>query len=56
MEEFNRAYDEIKADPVKAAIWQPIISKYNPTFVGECEKAIDWSEEMVRNWLDIKII
>ena len=56
MEEFNRAYDEIKADPVKAAIWQPIISKYNPTFVGECEKAIDWSEEMVRNWLDINML
>lgn len=52
VEEFNRAYAEIKADPVKAAIWQPIIAKYNPTFVGECEKAIDWSEKMVRNWLD----
>jgi len=52
VEEFNRAYSEIKADPVKAAIWQPIIAKYNPTFVGECEKAIDWSEKMVRNWLD----
>ena len=52
VEEFKRAYTEIKADPIKAAIWQPIISKYNPTFVGECEKAIDWSEKMVRDWLD----
>lgn len=52
VEEFKRAYTEIKADPVKVAIWQPIIAKYNPTFVGECEKAIDWSEKMVRDWLD----
>lgn len=52
VEEFKRAYSEIKGDPVKAAIWQPIIAKYNPTLIGECEKAIDWSEKMVANWLD----
>lgn len=52
VEEFKRAYNEIKTDPVKAAIWQPIVAKYNPTLIGECEKAIDWSEKMVRNWLD----
>jgi len=52
VEEFKRAYSEIKEDPVKAAVWQPIIAKYNPTLVGECEKAIDWSEKMVENWLD----
>ena len=33
----------------KIAIWQPIIAKYNPTLIGECEKAIDWSEKMVEN-------
>lgn len=52
VEEFKRAYSEIKSDPVKAAVWQPIVAKYNPTLVGECEKAIDWSEKMVENWLD----
>lgn len=52
VEEFKRAYSEIKADPVKAAVWQPIVAKYNPTLVGECEKAIDWSEKMVASWLD----
>ncbi|MFA5433061.1 MAG: S49 family peptidase, partial [Candidatus Paceibacterota bacterium] len=50
VEEFKRAYSEIKADPVKAAVWQPIVARYNPTLVGECEKAIDWSEKMVENW------
>jgi len=51
VEEFQRAFTEIKADPAKAAVWQPIIAKYHPTLVGECEKAIQWSEEMARAWL-----
>lgn len=51
VEEFQRAYREIKADGVKAAVWQPIIAKYHPTFVGECEKAIDLSNQMTRVWL-----
>jgi ClpP class serine protease len=51
VEEFRRAFTEIKSDPTKAAIWQPILAKYHPTFIGECEKAIQWSEEMVKEWL-----
>ena len=30
---------------------QPIIAKYNPAFIGECQKAITWSETLVRDWL-----
>lgn len=37
---------------MSAAVWQPIIAKYNPTLIGECEKAIDWSEKMVKDWLE----
>lgn len=51
IEEFERAYEEIKADNTKMAVWQPILNKYNPTLVGECEKAIEWSEQMVEEWL-----
>jgi len=51
VEEFLRAHKEIRADQSKAAVWQPIIAKYQPTLVGECEKAIAWSNEMVREWL-----
>ena|ERR1700722_3590422 len=32
-------------------MWQPIIAKYSPTLIGECKKAIKWSEEMVKDWL-----
>lgn len=51
IEEFKRAHAEIKADPSKIPVWQPIIAKYAPTLIGECEKAIKWSVEMTRDWL-----
>lgn len=51
VEEFMRAHTEISADPTKAAVWQPIIAKYNPTLIGECEKVIEWSNQMVKEWL-----
>ncbi|MHB9143383.1 MAG: SDH family Clp fold serine proteinase [Paludibacter sp.] len=51
VEEFNRARKEISEDLTKIPIWQPIIAKYSPAFIGECEKAISWSNEMTKNWL-----
>lgn len=51
VEEFGRAKDEVQANPSTIPIWQPIIAKYNPTLIGECEKAIAWSTEMTRAWL-----
>lgn len=51
IEEFKRAHQEIKADPSKIPVWQPIIAKYAPTLIGECEKAIKWSIDMTREWL-----
>ena len=50
-EEFERAYKEIKIDQAKIPVWQPILAKYPPAFVGECEKAIIWSEEIVAECL-----
>ncbi|HRZ55836.1 MAG TPA: S49 family peptidase [Candidatus Paceibacterota bacterium] len=51
IEEFKKAYEEIKQDPAKIPVWQPIIAKYSPAFIGECQKAITWSEQLVRDWL-----
>lgn len=51
VEEFNRAKREIRDDSSTIPIWQPIIAKYHPTFIGECEKAIAWSNEMTKDWL-----
>lgn len=51
IEEFQRAYEEISVDQNKIPVWQPIIAKYSPTLIGECYKAIEWSNEMVKLWL-----
>jgi hypothetical protein len=48
-EEFERALRQIT--PATAPIWQQVVAKYPPGFIHECEKAITWSETMVRDWL-----
>ncbi|NNM87403.1 MAG: S49 family peptidase [Phycisphaerae bacterium] len=49
--EFNRAIREIKKDPARVAVWQTIIGKYQPTFLGQCSNAIQWSNDFVREQL-----
>lgn len=56
IEEFNRAYKEIIDDPRTIPIWQPVIAKYHPSFIGECEKAVKWSASLVKEWLTRNMI
>lgn len=51
IDEFKRAYREVKKDPTKLAVWQPIIGKYPPAFLGQCENAIKWSNQFVAEQL-----
>lgn len=51
VEEFTRAKEEIVVNPANVAVWQPIIAKYNPTLISQCEKAIEMADAMVRDWL-----
>lgn len=51
IEEFNRALAEIRQKPDTIPLWQAIVAKYPPAFLGECEKAIKWSTELVTTWL-----
>lgn len=51
IEEFDEARREILSDPRTVPLWQPIIAKYDPTLIEECQKAIAWSEALVREWL-----
>ena len=53
VEEFKKAREEIQNDPSAIPLWQPIIAKYSPSLVGECEKAIKWADSMVEKWLTI---
>ncbi len=50
-EEFRRAFREVKDDPSKALLWQYIIGQYRPTFLGQCENAVTWSNAFVREQL-----
>lgn len=51
LEEFSTALADVKRDPTSVHVWANIIKKYHPTFVGDCKKAIEWSEEIVKRWL-----
>ena len=51
IEEFKEAVSQIRTDPSYIAVWRPVIEQYKPTFLGECQKAIEMSNEFVRDWL-----
>lgn len=51
IEEFNEACTAVSKNPNLAAVWGPIISKYHPTFIGDCKKAMDWADVTVKKWL-----
>ncbi len=51
IEEFEKAKTEILANPGSLAYWQFNLQKLHPTFIGECEKAIQWATEIVSEWL-----
>ncbi len=51
LNEIETATREIKEEPAKQFVWAQIISKYNPTFIGECQNAINWSQEITKKWL-----
>ena len=52
IEEFEKAVEEVQKNPNTIPIWQEVVRKYHPTFIGECEKAIKWSGEIVKKWLE----
>lgn len=49
--EFERALRETKEDPGSIPLWQVVISKYHPTFIGDCQHAVDLANSMVSEWL-----
>lgn len=46
-EEFERACEEVKKDPSRIPIWQAIIGRYPPTFLSQCQNAVDRASELV---------
>jgi ClpP class serine protease len=51
IDEFKRVLKEVKADNTKIDVWKPILQQYRPTFLGQCENAIKWSQKFVEDHL-----
>lgn len=52
IQEFEKAKKDIIENPSTIPIWQMIIKKYHPTFIGQCYKAIELSNELIQDWLE----
>lgn len=51
LEEALQALDEVQKAPHTAPLYQMLFAKYSPTMLGEAKKAIDWSNQLVTEWL-----
>jgi ClpP class serine protease len=51
LDEIERAYKEITADAGRMNIWQFVLGKYTPAYIGQCQQAVDWSKDFVRSQL-----
>jgi hypothetical protein len=52
IEEFDRAWKEIKIDQSRIAVWQFILGKYTPSYLGQCENAVKWAKDFVTKALE----
>jgi hypothetical protein len=51
IEEADNAIAEVTQNPATAPLYQMLFASYGATTLGEAQKAIDWSEKMVKTWL-----
>jgi hypothetical protein len=51
LKEFKTACEEIRQNPSTLPLWQSIIGHYRPTFLSQCQNAIDLSNDFVRKQL-----
>ena len=52
LEEFREIKATYARTPKEAAAWVPILNKYTPTLIGNCEKAIKLAQSIVGTWLE----
>ena len=52
IEEFRKACEEASLSQGALEMWKPIIGKYHPTFLGDCDNAIKWAGEVTTHWLE----
>ncbi len=52
VQEYEEAKNDIINNPASIPFWQPILSKYPPTFIRQCSRAVKLSGEVVKEWLE----
>jgi len=52
--QFEKAKDDIHENVINAHLWAPILGSMSPGLLIEASKANDYSEEIVKNWLERK--
>jgi Serine dehydrogenase proteinase len=56
IQEVERAYSEIKSDNARAYVWNPILSRYPPSFLQQCHWAIERTEDFVKAALQLNML
>jgi ATP-dependent protease ClpP protease subunit len=51
IEEFTRMSNDAQTKPYMVPLWQVVLNKYNPTLIGESQKAMDLTRQVVKDWL-----
>lgn len=49
--EVSQAISDIRAEPLKQMLYQQVFAKYPPAFIGDCNRAVQGSNNMVSAWL-----
>jgi len=52
LEEFEQAIKQVTENQASSLVWQNIIKQYHPTFVGDCQKAVDFASKFVQKCLE----
>lgn len=56
LEEIKKAYTDIKTDVAYAHVWNPILSRLTPSFVQQCEWAVERSKTFVKEALSANML
>ena len=51
LDQFDKAQEQCKKDPSKLSSWIPMLNQYGPDLLVQSEKALEISQELVKDWL-----
>ena len=51
LDEFAKALEDYKLDNDSIVVWKEVLSKYHPTFIGQCRNAVEWTKRFVTEQL-----